>query len=204
MVDVLLEKILGEKNTDHSWRSISYRGIGRIPKNLVGVTDPNKRILLDQLPRILRGYGKSLDKETSAVIVIVDLDDRDCISFKKDLLAILNTCNPAPQVLFRIAIEETEAWLLGDREALTSAYPHAKLRALSDYRQDGIIGTWEVLADAVHPGGSKRLKKVGYPEIGEAKCKWAQDIAPYMDIDTNRSKSFQVFRDGVRRLVDGW
>ena len=201
LVDTLLEKILGERNADHSWRTIGYRGVGRIPKNLVGVTDPNKRILLDQLPRILRGYGKSLDRKTSAVIVIVDLDDRECISFKNELAAILDVCIPAPRTLFRIAIEETEAWLLGDQAALKDAYPQAKLRSLAAYPQDGIVGTWEVLADVVHSGGAKELKKLGYPEIGKAKCKWAQDIAPHMDISINQSKSFQVFRDGVRQLA---
>lgn len=202
MVVVLLEKILGENRTVHSWRTISYRGIGRIPKNLVGVTDPNKRILLDQLPRILRGYGRSLDKDNSVVIVIVDLDQRDCISFKKELVELLDACIPAPRALFRIAIEETEAWLLGDRAAIKAAYLQAKLRTLATYPQDVIVGTWEVLADVVHSGGAKGLKSLGYPEIGRAKSQWAQEIAPHMDIATNRSKSFQVFRDGVRQLVE--
>ncbi len=34
-----------------------------------------------------------------------------------------------------------------------------------------------------------------------AKCEWAGRIAPHMDVNGNRSKSFQVFRDGVRRLA---
>jgi len=36
----------------------AYKGIGRLPKNLKGTSDPSKRILLDQLPKLLRGYGK--------------------------------------------------------------------------------------------------------------------------------------------------
>ena len=38
-------------------------------------------------------------------------------------------------------------------------------------------------------------------EAGEAKCNWARDIAPHMDVDQNQSKSFQVFRDGIRKLA---
>ena len=201
IVDVILRKILGENRSGHSWRLHNYRGIGRIPKNLASVTDPSKRVLLDQLPKILRGYGRSLDREMNAVIVIVDLDRRDCISFKNELIDVLKACNPAPRALFRIAIEETEAWLLGDQEAVKAAYPTVKLQVLKSYVQDGIVGTWEVLADVVHPGGAARLKKVGYPEIGRVKCKWAEEIAPHMDVYRNRSKSFQVFRDGVRRLA---
>ena len=43
--------------------------------------------------------------------------------------------------------------------------------------------------------------KEGYPSSGIAKCDWARRIAPFMDINRNQSKSFQVFRDGVRRLA---
>lgn len=78
----------------------------------------------------------------------------------------------------------------------------SKVPVLDSYEQDSICGTWERLADAVHPGGSMRLKRAGWPEAGKAKCEWAGRIAPYMDPDRNRSKSFQVFRDGIRSLAE--
>ena len=56
----ILEKILGANGSVHSWRIHSYKGIGRLPTNLRGVANPNNRLLLDNLPRVLRGYGKSL------------------------------------------------------------------------------------------------------------------------------------------------
>ncbi len=135
------------------------------------------------------------------VVVVVDLDDRDCLKFKQDLLDVLNACNPRPKTLFRIAIEECEAWLVGDRAAVKSAYPDARDAILNNYAQDSICGTWEVLADAIHPGGSNHLKVLGYPPAGMAKCDWAREIAPHLDIDSNESKSFQVFREGVRNLA---
>ncbi len=196
----ILEKILGANGSVHSWRIHSYKGIGRLPKNLRGIPNPANRLLLDLLPSILQGYGKSLP-DTASVVVVVDLDDKDCAKFKQDLLDVLNTCNPRPRTLFRIAIEESEAWLLGDNNAVKAAYPRAKLPVLSSYVQDSICGTWEVLADAVHQGGSAHLSKSGYPEAGRAKCEWAEKIAPRMDVDRNESKSFQVFRDGVRNLA---
>ena len=201
LVDIVLEKILGTNGSSNSWRLHPYKGIGRIPKNLVSVTDPAKRILLDQLLRILQGYGRSLQDVEAAVIVVVDLDDRDCLLFKRELVRLLNACNPRPTTLLRIAIEEIEAWLLGDQEAIMLAYPTAKIPVLSSYAQDSISGTWEVLANAIYPGGSARLKKLGYPEIGRAKCRWAETIGPYMDITRNQSRSFQVFREGVRRVA---
>ena len=200
-LDVLLEKILGQNGQRHSWRLHPYKGIGRIPGGLRATPDPKKRQLLDQLPRLLRGYGRSLQHGLGCVVIVVDLDRRDCLTFKQELLGVLNTCTPRPLALFRIAIEEGEAWLLGDRDAVKAAYPNAKDPVLNRYRQDSICGTWEVLADAVHPGGSARLMKEGYPSSGIAKCDWARRIAPFMDINRNQSKSFQVFRDGVRRLA---
>ena len=199
-VEQFLDKILGANYTVHSWRVIPYRGIGRIPLGMRGTTDPRQRILLDQLPRILRGYGKSL-QESAAVVVVVDLDRRDCMTFKQELLDVLAACDPRPTTLFRIAIEESEAWLLGDRNAVKAAYPRASDSVLNSYVQDSICGTWEVLADAVQTGGSARLRKTVYQETGIAKCEWARKIVPHMDINQNRSKSFQVFRDGVRSLA---
>ena len=197
-VDAVLGKILGRNEALHSWKVHGYKGSGHIPKGLRGKTDPAKRILLDRLPKLLRGYGKSLDA-SSAVVVVVDLDDRDCMAFKRELLAVLNACRPRPTTLFRIAIEEIEAWLLGDRAAVKAAYPRAEDAVLDAYEQDAICGTWEVLADAVHAGGAKAL---GGPAAGEAKCAWAREIAPHMIPDRNRSPSFRAFRDGVRRLAD--
>lgn len=199
-VDLLLKNISDADGIDFSWRMHPYKGIGRLPKKGSITGNISNRLLLNNLPRLLNGYGNSLP-EGWAVIVVVDLDDKDCISFKNELLQVLDQCNPRPTALFRIAIEEVEAWLLGDVEAVKAAYPRAKQPVLNRYEPDSICGAWEVLADAVHQGGSTRLKKLGYPEVGRIKCEWAQKIAPHVKVDRNRSKSFQVFRDGVRRLV---
>ena len=201
-LDVLLEKLLGENGGTHSWRLHSYKGLGRIPKNLQTEADPQKRILLNRLPRLLQGYGRSFQATPDyCVVVVVDLDARDCGEFKRELVDVLSACHPRPRTLFRIAIEEAEAWFLGDREAVEAAYPGVRTGVLEQYDQDSVCGTWEVLADAVHAGGSAQLRRVGYPEVGKAKCEWARRIAPHMDVNDNRSKSFQVFRDGVRGLA---
>ena len=58
LLQLLLPKLLGAQGDPHTWRLHSYKGIGRIPKNLTTKADPAKRILLERLPRLLRGYGK--------------------------------------------------------------------------------------------------------------------------------------------------
>ena len=199
-LECLLEKILGANGAAHTWTIHPYKGLGHIPKNLHRAPDPQKRLLLDRLPSLLRGYGRSLP-QSAAVVVVVDADARDCVAFKRELLAVLEACAPRPRTLFRIAVEESEAWLLGDRAAVKRAYPHAKDSVLNRYVQDSICGTWEVLADAVHPGGAAKLRESAYPVTGTAKCDWAEAIAPCMNADENRSPSFRVFRDGVRKLA---
>lgn len=198
-LNIILEKILGPNGPKHTRRIISYKGAGHIPKDLKPKTDPSKRILLDRLPKLLQGFGKSLQNvPSSAVIVVVDLDDKDCEKFKRDLLDVLNACKPCPKTLFRIAIEESEAWLLGDRNAVKKAYPNADDSVLNKYEQGKIRGKWEDLANAVDP----TAKKLTYPRLGQKKCEWAEKIAPFLDVDKNCSKSFQVFRDGVRCLAE--
>ena len=194
MLNVLLPKIL-PKDRDATFRVISYKGIGSIPKGLKTSQEASKRTLLNQLPRLLQGYGKTFKSNRSlyAVIVVCDLDDRDFRSFLNELNAVLDNCTEVPLVSFCIAIEEGEAWLLGDIQAVLSAYPNAKKAVLNSYVNDSICGTWEKLADAVYKGGFKKLEKLGRQEIGIQKSIWAKNIAQYMDVSKNKSPSFNHF-----------
>lgn len=199
LLKILLPQILGTQGDPHSWRLHSYKGIGRIPKGLMTRADPAKRILLDQLPRVLRGYGKT--PGIDAVVIVLDTDKRNCVAFLDELKAVTDACEPTLDILFRLAIEEIEAWYLGDKAALLEAYPKAKSEVLGRYIQDSACGTWELLADAVHAGGSTAIKKAGWPLPGQLKHEWAKKIGPFMDPDRNISPSFGKFRDGLRRLV---
>ena len=199
LLDAVLPKLLGEQGNPHTWRVHSYKGIGRIPKNLKPGTDASKRILLDRLPSALRGYGKT--PGIDAVVVVLDSDQRNCVDFLAELKALVAGCHPAPNTMFRLAIEEVEAWYLGDRQALQAAYPRAKADVLGRYVQDSVCDTWELLADAIHPGGSSVIKKAGWPLPGQIKCDWAEKIGPLMELDSNASPSFGKFRDGLRRLA---
>lgn len=201
-LDILTPKILGGQ---HTFRVIDYRGIGRIPKNLRSRTDASNRLLLDQLPKLLRGYGRTYagypSNYPAAVIVVCDLDNKCLKTLRQQLFAVLNACNPKPETRFCIAIEEGEAWLLGDIPAIKTAYPRAKGDVLNSYQNDAICGTWELLADAVSSGGSSTLQKKGGQAVGREKSDWAVNVAPHMDVDANASPSFQYFRDKIRDLT---
>ncbi|MEI6209190.1 MAG: hypothetical protein WCP20_20625 [Desulfuromonadales bacterium] len=105
--------------------------------------------------------------------------------------------------MFRLAIEEVEAWYFGDKQAVITAYPKAKTAILDEYVQDSICSTWELLADALYPGGSAAIKKEGWPLPGQVKHEWAENIGPLLDLDRNASPSFHKLKDGLRRLVAG-
>lgn len=198
-LDLLLPKILGNK---HTHRIFAYKGIGHIPTNMKDADDPSKRILLQNLPRLLKGYGRTFQgagpNYQAVVIVVCDLDSRCMKTFRDELLAILNNCNPKPTTRLCFAIEEGEAWLLGDLQAIHHAYPRAKQAVLDSYINDSICGTWERLADAVYPGGAIKLSAKTRQEQGHEKYKWAEAIAPHMDIENNQSPSFRYFRDSLR------
>lgn len=199
LLQALLPKLLGQPGQPHTWRVHAYKGVGHIRKDLKPGVDASKRVLLDRLPAILRGYGKT--PGIDAVLVVLDADARNCTDFLAELNALAASCPSAPKTLFRLAIEEIEAWYFGDQQALMGAYPKAKAEVLSRYKQDSICGTWEWLADAIHPGGSAALKRAGWPLPGQVKHEWAEKIGPLLDPDRNASPSFGKLRDGVRRLV---
>lgn len=201
LLETLLPKLIGKHGNPHTWRIHGYKGVGRLPKDLNKNADATKRVLLEQLPRLLRGYGRT--PGTDAVLVVLDSDRRNCGDFLVELQALLAACDPAPNTLFRLAIEEMEAWYLGDRQALLAAYPQAKADVLGRYQQDSICGTWELLADAIYPGGSAAIKKAGWPLPGQVKAEWAEKIGPLLDPDRNLSPSFIKLRDGLRRLTEG-
>jgi len=165
-LDILIPKIINPNNTEeHKFNIHSYKGIGKPPKNLKPGTDAQKRILLDQLPRIVQGLGKVLAKYPSdcpaIIIVVCDLDNKCLSKFRRELLELVDKCDSKLKTQFCIAIEEVEAWYLGDLSAVKTAYPKAKDKVLKSYVNDSICGTWEKLADAVFPGGAQSLSQLG-------------------------------------------
>lgn len=156
-LDILIPKIIGSA---HTFIIHSYKGIGGIPKNMRNADDASKRMLLNILPKLLKGYGKTFAgyrNYRAAVILVCDLDDKCLKIFRKELFTVLNRCHPTPETRFCIAIEEGEAWFLGDLDAVKAAYPKAKDAVLNSYENDSICGTWEKLADAVYKGGASAL-----------------------------------------------
>ena len=82
LVETLLPTVIGQPGEPHTWRVHPYKGLGRLPAGLSVKADPAKRALLDQLPRLLTGYGKT--PGIDAVVLVLDSDRRDCKVFLKE------------------------------------------------------------------------------------------------------------------------
>ncbi len=198
-LEVLVPKIIGSGAT---FRIHGYKGLGRIPKDMKDAVDPAKRILLTNLPKLLKGHGRTFhgSRMAAAVVVILDLDDKVEKDFLRELQSVVDACHPTPETRFFFAIEEGEAWFLGDLNAIRAAYPNAKPVPLESYVNDSICGTWERLADSLVPGGARSLQKKGWKAVGTEKFRWAENIPPKMDPEVNNSPSFCAFRDRLRLL----
>ena len=202
-------KVLVPKIVDgavHTFKFHPYKGVGHIPKKGAASKGVGGRLLLNNLPALLRGYGNAHANYPAdypaAVVVVCDLDDKDRDAFHNELLDVLNKCNPKPDARFCFAIEEGEAWFLGDLAAVKAAYPKARDSVLKRYENDAICGTWECLADAVYSGGATKLKGKGWHTVGREKSRWAEEITPQMDVEKNKSPSFKDFRETMRGLAE--
>ena len=164
-----------------------------------------KQDLLSRLPTRLRGYAHWMPDHYK-IVVLVDEDRQDCHALKQELedIAIQAgfTTKSSPdrngnfQIINRIAIEELEAWFLGDVSALCQAYPRIPetLHRQSRYRDPDAVsgGTWEALERLL-------IRKNYYSSAtGMPKIETARKISQFMEPARNRSRSFQVFHNAPR------
>ena len=162
--------------------------------------------LLKELPKRLKGYRRWIPDDWR-IIVLIDEDRKDCLQMKEKLEkaareAGLRTKSSTTsegnfQVVNRLAVEELEAWFFGDIEALHTAYPRIPktLQYKRKYRNPDAIqgGTYEAL--------ERLLIQQNYFRERIPKPTVAQNIAQHMEPDRNRSKSFQVFVEGLKACV---
>ena len=189
----------------------TFQGIGHVPRAQTGqnAKQIKNSKLLNSLPLYLKGFDKSLQNISAALFIVLDNDERDTAAFQRELNQLAWRCKIATDCVFCIAVEEIEAWLLGDASAIFAAYPQLFQKMRESQRKTtkkycmtkSTCGTWLNLAELLYRGGSEKLKKFGYPEIGIQKCEWAQRIGSCMDWNRNTSPSFQFFKDEVMKRL---
>jgi hypothetical protein len=164
-----------------------------------------KQDLLRKLPSRLRGYRSAGIQSDFRIVVLVDEDGQNCVDLKsrleKSALSAGLATKSSPDVsgnftvLNRIAVEELESWFFGDVAALREVFPRvsATLDKKARFRvPDLIANPSEALADV--------LCKAGYSPASLSKRYVARLVGGKMNPYSNRSKSFQVFRDGLLSL----
>ena len=162
--------------------------------------------LLSQLKAVLQGYHRRIFRESQTQLRVVVLLDGDGICERRKAaleakaeeanLLTKTTAGPGQvfHVLNRVAVQELEAWWLGDREAIISAYPGVKpahfkgIGRATDVPLKPNDILWEV------------LKKGRYFLTGKRKTQWATDISPHLDPVRNTSPSFRSFCEGLAAL----
>jgi hypothetical protein len=174
-----------------------------VPKIIPGIPFKFRRFqgkpdLLKRLPGLLKGYASTIKWDPLRIVILVDRDTDDCRELRGKLLCFVKDAGlPTDAVLPRIAIDELESWFMGDVPALRAAYPRvpAALGKQAGYRDpDGTGKASRALEKVLRSSGDHRDR------LGKVRA--AEEIAPHMDVENNNSKSFQVFRDGLRRLVN--
>ena len=197
-VGMQIEFLLEEESAEVALKSILCKilsdDVGRNFHVFQGKYD-----LLKKLPVYLKGYSIS---DNCRIMVLIDKDREDCFQLKAQLEEVAHNAgfitksNASQegdfQVINRLAIEELEAWFLGDIKALLTAYPKV-LKSRQDQDPDAITGPHKVLG--------RMLKQSNDHRGGLPKTAVAQNIAQHMEPNRNKSRSFQVFIEGLKACV---
>jgi hypothetical protein len=126
--------------------------------------------------------------EPVAIIILHDQDSADCKILKNDLL---EKCGDHTiPILIRIVCRELESWYLGDLSAVEKAYPcfnSNKYIGKAPFRNPDILNAKD------------KLKKI-LPEYKEIAS--SREISKFMDVQQNRSISFNLFVSGIQTIFN--
>ena len=149
-----------------------------------------KQDLEKQIERKLRLW----QKPDSLFLVMRDQDAGDCVVIKDNLIRKINRSGKSAASIVRIACRELESFYLGDLQAVEDGI---KINGLArkqnnrKYREpDSLVNAAQELA---------RLSGKQYQKVAGSRA-----IGPCLRIDgENKSHSFNVLVDGVKKLVGG-
>lgn len=126
-----------------------------------------------------------------AFIVIRDQDAGDCQAVKRKLIELCRQTQNAP-VLVRVACRELESFYLGDLSAVEKGLGLsgiAKRQNKRKYRQPDKLG---------NPSRElERLTNGVYQKVSGSRA-----IAPYLQIENNKSQSFHILLAGIQKMAD--
>lgn len=201
VVESLIRQMVSAIQPEFSVSIRPHRGKGEIPDDPMQKPGRFASGLLDLLPAKLRAYDHIYAGTPFTIVVIMDADSLPFSQVHDLLQTMAEQYAPGLVHVIGVCVEETESWLLGDQEAIMKAYPEADLDVLTEYQQDSVCGTWEILCHALLRERAPALIRIGYPAIGQLKNEWASNISVYMDPARNVSPSFHAFSKELIRAL---
>lgn len=119
-------------------------------------------------------------------VVLCDKDKADCIDRKGDLASAIPH-HRRNEVLIRIVCYELESWYFGDPDTLSALYPRFRqVRSQARFRSP----------DSLQQPSMQIMELTGH-----RKRQLAERLGPLLQLETNRSRSLQVFLSGLQRLL---
>ncbi len=160
-----------------------------IPKKIYYkcIAHEGKQDLQRSIPLKLRAFPSE-----TQFIIIRDKDSDDCIKLKEKLVDLCRKEN-REDILVRIVCHELESWFLGDLTALGKAF-NLKQRQIDKLQNKAKYRDPDRIAAA-----KQELKKIA-PEY--QPLSGSREIAQYIDLENNNSRSFQVFIQGIQKILD--
>ena len=200
-----IEFLVEEQSAEEALKHLLPRLIGeRAQWKLINLGSKYK--LLKALPQRLAAYRQRISRgENLRIVVLVDRDNDDCETLKRRIEEAARSAELATKsvpdtdgrflVVNRIVIEELESWFIGDPAALRKAFSSLPVidATTGIFRNPDNGGSWEAL--------HRFLKKHGVYKSSYPKIDAARRIAPKLNVQANRSHSFQVFVRGVEALL---
>lgn len=175
ILDKLLPKIVG---TAVSFRVFPHQGKQDLEKALC-TTLPS----LSKVPN-------------SRIVITRDKDSAECMELKKRLNVIVSKNCHAPYIV-RIVCNELENWILGDLDAIKQAFPRfnkSKYEQKADFKNVDSIQNASILLKNIIPEYSM------YKYLPKIEC--SENISRFLDVNKNKSESFNQFVKGVKRLIE--
>jgi hypothetical protein len=162
-----------------------------IPEHIhyICINHQGKQDLTKSIPKKLKAFHAS---PVTKFIIVHDQDSHDCRNLKDDLLQLCQNAGK-PEAMIRIICHELESWFLGDLAALEKAYglsPQSLSRRQNQNRfrdPDRLNSAKEEL---------RKLVSEYYPNTH------SRAIAPHLSLTDNKSRSFQVFINGIGKILN--
>lgn len=144
-----------------------------------------KQDMEKQIIKKLKGY-----RNPEAIFIILrDQDSGDCKVIKTKLKQKCQEANK-PQTIVRIACRELESWYIADLAAVEKAYEVTNLSSQQNkkkFKNPDILGT---------PSKELQLLVPEYQKINGSRA-----IAPYLNLENGRSRSFDHFISVINKII---